>query len=159
MVCIRVKLIRFLNNLCTQYHWLEIELIFLVCWYASADSCFFLFRCIFFLAFFVLAYLHMIDQTKISISGHVWAGVGGCARVCECVWDEFSEFLPENRVPTSADFNTYPIRIFHFSPMCCSQMMSCSLLSRSYCIMRTAVGPTTYCLSTVFNFGNFSSSL
>ena len=28
------------------------------------------------------------------------------------VWDEFSEFLPENRVPTSADFNTYPIRIF-----------------------------------------------
>ena len=30
------------------------------------------------------------------------------------VWDEFSEFLPENRVPTSADFNTYPIRIFCF---------------------------------------------
>ena len=28
------------------------------------------------------------------------------------VWDEFSEFLPENRVPTSADFNTFPIRIF-----------------------------------------------
>ena len=28
------------------------------------------------------------------------------------VWDEFSEFLPENRVPTSADFNTYPIQIF-----------------------------------------------
>ena len=26
-------------------------------------------------------------------------------------WDEFSEFLLENRVPTSADFNTYPIRI------------------------------------------------
>ena len=30
-----------------------------------------------------------------------------------CVWDEFLEFLLENRVPTSADFNTYPIRIFH----------------------------------------------
>ena len=29
-------------------------------------------------------------------------------------WDEFSEFLLENRVPTSADFNTYPIRIFLF---------------------------------------------
>ena len=30
-------------------------------------------------------------------------------------WDEFSEFLLfENRVPTSADFNTYPIRIFFF---------------------------------------------
>ena len=45
----------------------------------------------------------------------VCTGVGGCGRVwagVTCVWDEFSEFLPENRVPTSADFNTYPIRIF-----------------------------------------------
>ena len=42
----------------------------------------------------------------------VWAGVHGYALVCACVLDEFSEFLPENRVPTSADFNTYPIRIF-----------------------------------------------
>ena len=83
----------------------------------------------------------MIYQVK-GISGHQWecvgcvrvcagvhwcvqvcAGVPGCARMCMgvqqvCtgvhmrVWDEFSEFLPENRVPTSADFNTYPIRIF-----------------------------------------------
>ena len=36
----------------------------------------------------------------------------GCAWVCASVWDEFSEFLLENRVPTSADFNTYPIQIF-----------------------------------------------
>ena len=36
--------------------------------------------------------------------------VCGCLRVC--AWDEFSEYLLENRVPTSADFNTYPIRIF-----------------------------------------------
>ena len=45
----------------------------------------------------------------------VCTGVGGCGRVwagVTCVWDEFSEFLPENRVPTSTDFNTYPIRIF-----------------------------------------------
>ena len=48
----------------------------------------------------------------------VCAGVRGCARVCTgvCgyvwVWDVFSEFLLENRVPTSADFNTFPIRIF-----------------------------------------------
>ena len=43
----------------------------------------------------------------------VCAGVGGSAWV-ECmgvhgyawVWDVFSEFLLENRVPTSADFNT-----------------------------------------------------
>ena len=42
----------------------------------------------------------------------VWAGVQGYSLVSACVWDEFSEFLPENRVPTSADFNTYPIRIF-----------------------------------------------
>ena len=44
-------------------------------------------------------------------------GVHGCARVCvvvrSCarVWDKFSEFLLENRVPTSADFNMFPIRI------------------------------------------------
>ena len=39
-------------------------------------------------------------------------GACGSCLVCTCVWDEFSEFLPENRVPTSADFNTYPIQIF-----------------------------------------------
>ena len=38
-------------------------------------------------------------------------GVHWCALVCTGV-REFSEFLPENRVLTSADFNTYPIRIF-----------------------------------------------
>ena len=42
----------------------------------------------------------------------VCVGMCGYAQVCACVWDEFSEFLPENRVPTSVDFNTYPIRIF-----------------------------------------------
>ena len=45
-------------------------------------------------------------------SARVCAGVHGYARVCASVWDEFSEFLLENRLPTSADFNTYPIRIF-----------------------------------------------
>ena len=61
------------------------------------------------------------------VCARVCAGVRGCARVCAgvrgcawvCtgvrgyvwVWDVFSEFLLENRVPTSADFNTYPIRI------------------------------------------------
>ena len=44
----------------------------------------------------------------------VCIGVCGYARVCACVWDEFSEFLLENRVLTSADFNTYPIRIFSY---------------------------------------------
>ena len=37
-----------------------------------------------------------------------------CLGVCECVWDEFSEYLLENRVPTSVDFNTYPIRILYY---------------------------------------------
>ena len=49
----------------------------------------------------------------------VCAGVRGCARVIAglCgslqvyVCDEFSEYLLETRVLTSADFNTYPIRI------------------------------------------------
>ena len=33
-------------------------------------------------------------------SARVCAGVHGYARVCASVWDEFSEFLLENRVPT-----------------------------------------------------------
>ena len=47
----------------------------------------------------------------------VCTGVHWCVRgyawVYACVWDEFSEYLLENRVPTSVDFNTYPIRIFN----------------------------------------------
>ena len=51
--------------------------------------------------------------------GRVCIGVHWCAQVCVkvygclrvCAWDEFSEYLLENWVPTSADFNTYPIRI------------------------------------------------
>ena len=39
----------------------------------------------------------------------VYVGMPGCVR------DEFSEYLLENRVLTSADFNTYPIRIFLYS--------------------------------------------
>ena len=50
----------------------------------------------------------------------MWAGVHWCVQVCVkvcgclrvCAWDEFSEYLLENRVPTSADFNMYPIQIF-----------------------------------------------
>ena len=48
-------------------------------------------------------------------------GCAGCAQLCAGVRrfaQEYAcmcgEFLPENRVPTSADFNTYPIRIFYF---------------------------------------------
>ena len=52
--------------------------------------------------------------------GRVGIGVHKCALVCVkvcgclrvCARDEFSEYLLENRVPTSVDFNTYPIRIF-----------------------------------------------
>ena len=52
---------------------------------------------------------------RVGIGVHKCALVCGCLRVC--VWDEFSEYLLENRVPTSADFNTFPIRIFstHFT--------------------------------------------
>ena len=53
-------------------------------------------------------------QVSAGVCGYAWVctGVRGYARVCACVWNEFSEFLLENRVPTSADFNTYPIQIF-----------------------------------------------
>ena len=55
--------------------------------------------------------------------GRVRIGVHWCAqlcvKVCGCLrvfaWDEFTEYLLENRVPTSADFNTYSIRIFVIS--------------------------------------------
>ena len=66
--------------------------------------------------------VHRCAWVDAGVCGCVYAGAGGCARiwvvgcrcawVCACVRDEFSEFLLENRVPTSADFNTYPIRIF-----------------------------------------------
>ena len=42
-------------------------------------------------------------------SVQVYAGVHGCAEVWVGVWDEFSEYLLETRVLTSADFNMYPI--------------------------------------------------
>ena len=51
----------------------------------------------------------------------VWAGVHGYALVCTCVLDDFSEFCKENRVPTSVDFNTYPIRIFRYVCECVSR--------------------------------------
>ena len=62
-------------------------------------------------------------RASAGISGYVWGVqvcewarvytvVGRVIRMCACVWNEFLEFLPENRVPTSADFNTHPIQIF-----------------------------------------------
>ena len=70
----------------------------------------------------VCAGVHGCAWVDAGVCGCVYAGAGGCARVwvggcgcawvCACVRDEFSEFLLENRVPTSADFNTYPIGIF-----------------------------------------------
>ena len=53
-------------------------------------------------------------QVSAGVCGYAWVfmGVRGYARVCAYVWDEFSEFFLENRVLTSADFNTFPIRIF-----------------------------------------------
>ena len=47
-----------------------------------------------------------------QVSHGLYAGMHGCAWVCGCMWDEFSEYLLETRVLTSADFNTYAIRIF-----------------------------------------------
>ena len=46
--------------------------------------------------------------------GCVWkcSGVWVCMGMGGRVWDEFSEYLLETRVLTSADFNMYPIQIF-----------------------------------------------
>ena len=84
--------------------------------------------------------VHGCARVCVGVKGSAWvcrcvrgcarvcAGVRGCAWVCvgvhrcawicmgvRIVWDEFSEFLLENRVPTSADFNTYHIRILFFT--------------------------------------------
>ena len=69
-------------------------------------------------------YIHVRGWVMVCVGVHTrtWVGVGvhvcvwkfaevrGCLRVC--VLDEFSEYLLETRVNTSADFNTYPIQIF-----------------------------------------------
>ena len=69
--------------------------------------------------------MHGYTQVCASVHTCTWVGAGvhvcvwkfaevrGCLRVC--VLDEFSEYLLETRVNTSADFNTYPIRIFCFT--------------------------------------------
>ena len=47
-----------------------------------------------------------------GVLGYVWvcAGVFRCMwSIHECMQDEFSEYLLETRVLTSADFNTYRI--------------------------------------------------
>ena len=72
----------------------------------------------------VQVYIHVRGWVMVCVGVHTrtWVGVGvhvcvwkfaevrGCLRVC--VLDEFSEYLLETGVNTSADFNTYPIRIF-----------------------------------------------
>ena len=50
-----------------------------------------------------------------GVLGYVWVcgGVFRCMwSMHECMQDEFSEYLLETRVLTSADFNMYPIQIF-----------------------------------------------
>ena len=49
-------------------------------------------------------------QVCVCVFRYVYASMhGACSGKCKCVWDEFSEYLLETRVLTSADFNTYPI--------------------------------------------------
>ena len=54
-------------------------------------------------------------QVCFGMCGCVWVAVFKCMwvqmGVHQCVWNEFSEYLLEKRVLTSADFNTYSIRI------------------------------------------------
>ena len=107
---------------------------------ASVDSCFFFFLSsssfpLFVIGLFMYNFMWFI---KLGVRGMCWicAGVYRCAEVCvgvhecvqvcsgvcgyawvckgmcRCIWDEFSEYLMETRILTSADFHTYPIRIF-----------------------------------------------
>ena len=63
------------------------------------------------------------------------------------VWDEFSEFLPENRVPTSADFNTYPIRFFLMF-----QDMNCGAQTCLFTYLHVAAGRVLARVSTAEPF-------
>ena len=70
--------------------------------------------------------LHRFAQVYSGVHGFVCGGGGGlcggmfrciwyawvCMGMCGSVWDEFSEYILETWVITSADFNTYLIRIF-----------------------------------------------
>ena len=52
--------------------------------------------------------------TSVRECALVYAGVCGSAWVSMsvCGWDDISECLLGNRVPTSVNFNMYPIQIF-----------------------------------------------
>ena len=54
--------------------------------------------------------------TSVRCCAWLYLGVSKCAQlcmcVCECVWDEFSEYLLETRFLTSANYSTHPLRIF-----------------------------------------------
>ena len=56
----------------------------------------------------VCGYARVWTGVCASVCGCNWL----CMGVCRCVWNEFSVYLLETWVLTSADFNTYPIRIF-----------------------------------------------
>ena len=55
--------------------------------------------------------------TSVRCCARLYLGVSKCAQVCmcvcECVWDEFSEYLLETRFLTSANYSTHPLRIFN----------------------------------------------
>ena len=62
--------------------------------------------------------VHGCERVCAGVCECVWVctvvcgGAWGCMDVHRYVWDEFSEYLLETRVLTTADFNTYPIRNF-----------------------------------------------
>ena len=106
------------SHLISIYHGENFEwsILFLVHWNASADSCSFFFLSIFFSLFCVLPiYMFILGLIMCNfmwfIQFRAWVSMHRCA----WVWDEFSEYLLETRVLTSADFNRYPIQIFSFS--------------------------------------------
>ena len=55
------------------------------------------------------------EHECVQVCSDVWGYAWVCKGMCRCIWDEFSEYLMETRVLTSADFHTYPIRIFFLS--------------------------------------------
>ena len=118
---------------------------------ASADSCSF-----FFLsfsssyAFFVLGLFICSFISFIKLRAYVCMGVRGCVHVCTGV-RKFSEFLLENRVLISVDFNTYPIRIFSIISSMTTKLDQWSCIFGVYCKELTSTTSISIFASRVYN--------
>ena len=66
--------------------------------------------------------VHVCFGAQVCVYSGVCRYTWVCLGMCGCVGDEVSEYILETGVLTSADFNTYPIRIFSILFPLCSEI-------------------------------------